>query len=90
MLNEQLQAAQGRRARRCSATISELITATEIAERAIAGLKATVREGDQTLGERLRAAERFRPTSAQQIGAGEVLLATAQRASPAHADAPAD
>ena len=27
------------------ATISELITATEIAERAIAGLKATMREG---------------------------------------------
>ena len=41
------------------ATISELITATEIAERAIAGLKLTVRDCDQTLGERLRAAERF-------------------------------
>ena len=41
------------------ATISELITATEIAERAIGGLKLTVRECDQTLGERLRAAERF-------------------------------
>lgn len=38
-------------------TISELITATEIAERAIAGLKETVRDGDSTLGERLRAAE---------------------------------
>ncbi len=32
------------------ATISELITATEIAERAIAGLKATMREGEQSLG----------------------------------------
>ena len=31
------------------ATISELITATEIAERAIAGLKATMREGEQSL-----------------------------------------
>ena len=41
------------------ATISELITATEIAERAIAGLKVTVRECDQNLGERLRTAERF-------------------------------
>ena len=30
-------------------TIAELITATEIAERAIAGLKATVREADETL-----------------------------------------
>ena len=39
------------------ATISELVTATEIAERAIAGLKATVREGEQTLGERLQRAE---------------------------------
>ena len=36
------------------ATISELITATEIAERAIAGLKMTVRDCDQNLSERLR------------------------------------
>ncbi len=40
-------------------TIAELITATESAERAIAGLKATVREADETLGERLKTAERF-------------------------------
>ena len=33
------------------ATISELITATEIAERAIAGLKSTMREGEQSLGD---------------------------------------
>ena len=39
------------------ATISELITATEIAERAIAGLKSTMREGEQSLGERLQRAE---------------------------------
>jgi hypothetical protein len=39
------------------ATISELITATEIAERAVAGLKVTVRECDLGLGERLRRAE---------------------------------
>src|SRR6202040_624986 len=39
------------------ATISELITATEIAERAIASLKLTVCECDQGLGERLREAE---------------------------------
>ncbi len=39
------------------ATISELITATEIAERAVAGLKVTVRECDVGLGERLRRAE---------------------------------
>ena len=39
------------------AVIAELITATEIAERAIAGLKMTVRDCDQSLGERLRAGE---------------------------------
>jgi len=41
------------------ATIAELVTATENAERAIAGLKATVREADETLGEHLKDAERF-------------------------------
>jgi hypothetical protein len=56
------------------ATISELITATEIAERAIAGLKLTVRECDQNLGERLRTAERFSADIAQQIEAGEGVL----------------
>ena len=39
------------------ATIAELITATEIAERAIAGLKITVHECDAGLGERLSRAE---------------------------------
>ena len=56
------------------ATISELITATEIAERAIAGLKLTVRECDQNLGERLRTAERFSADIARQIDAGEGVL----------------
>ena len=41
------------------ATISELVTATEIAERAIAGLKITVHECDIGLGARLRSAERL-------------------------------
>jgi len=57
------------------ATISELITATEIAERAIAGLKLTVRECDQGLGERLRSAERFSTEIARQIEAGGEILA---------------
>jgi len=57
------------------ATISELITATEIAERAIAGLKLTVRECDQNLGERLRTAERFSADIAKQIANGEEILA---------------
>ena len=41
------------------AIIAELLTATEKAERAIAGLKGTVREADETLGEHLKEAERF-------------------------------
>ena len=56
------------------ATIGELITATEIAERAIAGLKITVRECDQNLGDRLRAAERFCADIEQQIAAGDAVL----------------
>jgi chromosome segregation ATPase len=56
------------------ATISELITATEIAERAIAGLKLTVRECDRTLGERLRSAERFSADIERQIDIGEAIL----------------
>jgi hypothetical protein len=56
------------------ATISELITATEIAERAITGLKLTVRECDQGLGERLRTAERFSADIARQIEAGHEVL----------------
>jgi hypothetical protein len=56
------------------ATISELITATEIAERAIAGLKVTVRECDQGLGERLRKADLFSRDIAGQLDAGEKIL----------------
>jgi hypothetical protein len=56
------------------ATISELITATEIAERAIGGLKVTVRECDQDLGGRLRAAEQFSAEIAHRIEAGQDLL----------------
>ena len=56
------------------ATISELITATEIAERAVSGLKVAVRDCDRDIGDRLRAAERFSIHVAQQIKAGEDLL----------------
>jgi len=56
------------------ATISELITATEIAERAIAGLKLTVRECDQNLGERLRTAERFCAEIDRQVEGGNSVL----------------
>ncbi|MBI1201363.1 MAG: chemotaxis protein [Rhodopseudomonas sp.] len=57
------------------ATISELITATEIAERAIGGLKATMREGEQTLNERLQRSEIMAAEMGKQLQAGEDLLA---------------
>jgi hypothetical protein len=56
------------------ATISELITATEIAERAIGGLKLTVRECDQGLGERLRTAERYSADLSRQTEAASDVL----------------
>jgi hypothetical protein len=72
------------------ATISELITATEIAERAIAGLKLTVRDCDHSLGERLRAAERFSADMEKQISAGtEVLDKLSQIVKAARPGAPA-
>ena len=61
------------------ATISELITATEIAERAVNGLKTAVRDCDRDIGDRLRAAEKFSVHVAQQIKAGEDLLARLAR-----------
>ncbi|MCA1298822.1 DUF6468 domain-containing protein [Stappia indica] len=56
------------------ATISELITASEIAERAILGLKATAGEADRTLGERLVEAERLSRELSDQIGEGNTVL----------------
>jgi hypothetical protein len=56
------------------ATISELITATEIAERAIAGLKLTVRDCDLSLGERLRNAEKLSTDIAGQLDDGKAVL----------------
>lgn len=56
------------------ATISELITATEIAERAIGGLKATMREGEKTLSARLDRSEQISTDIERQLNAGEELL----------------
>ncbi|WP_122520417.1 DUF6468 domain-containing protein [Pannonibacter phragmitetus] len=56
------------------ATISELITATEIAERAILGLKATANDADKTLGTRLTQAEHLSKLLAGQLGEGEAVL----------------
>lgn len=56
------------------ATISELVTATEIAERAIAGLKLTVEECEAGLGARLRSADRFTADLDRSTAAGKDLL----------------
>jgi Domain of unknown function (DUF6468) len=56
------------------ATIAELITATEIAERAVAGLKTTAHECDDTLGERLRNADQTCAELSRQIKAGDLLI----------------
>jgi hypothetical protein len=61
------------------ATISELITATEIAERAIAGLKLTVRDCDLSLGERLRSAEQLSAEIADQLDDGRTVLERLKR-----------
>ena len=55
------------------ATISELVTATEIAERAIAGLKLTVEECEAGLGARLRSADRFTADLDRSLAAGKDL-----------------
>ena len=56
------------------ATISELITATEIAERAILGLKTTAADADKTLGGRLKQAEVMSHSLAEQVGQGEKIF----------------
>jgi hypothetical protein len=56
------------------ATISELITATEIAERAIAGLKVTVHECDIGLGQRLNRAEAMTSELDRRLAAGKDVL----------------
>ena len=60
-------------------TISELVTATEIAERAIAGLKQTMREGEQVLSARLQRSEELSNEIEQQMKGAESLLAKLTR-----------
>lgn len=54
--------------------IAELITATEIAERAIGGLKVTVRECDENLGAQLTAGTALSAKLSKQVMAGEAVL----------------
>jgi len=62
------------------ATIAELVTATEIAERAVNGLKRAAHECEETLGERLKTAEGRCAELDRQISAGDVVLARLSRA----------
>lgn len=55
-------------------TVAELVAATETAERAIAGLRATVRECQETLDPRLKDAEGYTAEMASHIKAGEDVL----------------
>ena len=56
------------------ATIAELITATEIAERAIGGLKHTVRDVNENLGSRLAAANEISALLKKQLQEGDSVV----------------
>ena len=56
------------------ATIAELITATEIAERAIGGLKHTVRDVNEHLGSQLTAAQQMSQQLKKQLAEGDNVL----------------
>lgn len=79
-------------------TIAELVAATDVAQRAIAGLKATVIEAKDSLDPKLREAETLSAELADHLRAGEHLLShlrqiaatrTAPAATAAAAAAPA-
>ena len=77
------------------ATIGELITATEIAERAIGGLKHTVRDVNENLGGQLAAATQMADQLKRQLAEGDHVvrrltkIAIAARPSQAAEEAPA-
>ncbi len=56
------------------AMIGELITATEIAERAIGGLKLTVRDCDENFGFQLTVGKHLSARLAKQIAAGDEIF----------------
>jgi chromosome segregation ATPase len=56
------------------ATIAELITATEIAERAIGGLKHTVRDVNENLGSQLTAAGQLSLQLKRQLAEGDNVV----------------
>ena len=56
------------------ATIGELITATEIAERAIGGLKHAVRDVNENLGDQLASATEMSRVLTKQLAEGDDVL----------------
>ena len=56
------------------ATIAEMITATEIAERAIGGLKHTVRDVNENLGSQLTAATQMSAHLKNQLAEGDSVI----------------
>jgi chromosome segregation ATPase len=74
------------------ATIGELITATEIAERAIGGLKHTVRDVNENLGSQLSSATDMSRQLAKLLAEGDGVLRRISRiavaARPAEAEPP--
>jgi hypothetical protein len=56
------------------ATIAELITATEIAERAIGGLKHAVHDVNENLGNQLTSAEQMSSQLKKQLAEGDNVI----------------
>src|SRR2546423_14104767 len=61
------------------AVIAELITATEIAERAIGGLKLTVRDVNENLGSQLASAAELSLQVKKQIAEGDNVVSRVSR-----------
>ena len=70
------------------AVIAELITATEIAERAIGGLKLTVRDVNENLGSQLASAAELSVQLKKQLAEGDALFRRLSRIAIAARPAP--
>jgi hypothetical protein len=71
------------------ATIAELITATEIAERAIGGLKLTVRDVNENLGDQLTSAAQLSLQLNKQLAEGDNIIRRLSKIALAARPAPA-
>lgn len=71
-------------------TIGDLVVASATAERAVAGLRATLDECDRTLADRLATAERYAADLSAHVAAGETVIgrisAIVAQAGGAHGD----